>query len=175
MTFTPKFSDLHSSLSFLDLGTKVIKAGSVNPCRQEGHLKCNTWNALLFCFICTSGSRHFFCTWWQNKGPFPTDLGIQSLIQIVGPKSSQNSHQIFPALLGFDGPGRIRTEPIKRNLSYLDLEHKLFKLEVSIQCFNSDSPGSPQSYTCICETSNRKKHKRLWPHMTCFWREDPET
>ncbi len=40
----------------------------VYPCRQEGHLKCNTWNALLFCFICTSGSVHFFCTFFAlNK------------------------------------------------------------------------------------------------------------
>ncbi len=31
------------------------------PCRQEGHLKCSTWSALPFYFICTSASVHFFC------------------------------------------------------------------------------------------------------------------
>ncbi len=30
-------------------------------------MKCNTWNALLFCFICTSGSVRFFCTFFKMK------------------------------------------------------------------------------------------------------------
>ncbi len=46
--------------------------GVDHPCRQEGHLKCNTWNALLICFICTSGSVYFFCTF------FALNLGFLS-------------------------------------------------------------------------------------------------
>ncbi len=48
--------------------------------RQEGNLKSNTWNALLFGFICTSGSVHFCCTflhWIILLSPFQhKDVGF---------------------------------------------------------------------------------------------------
>ncbi len=32
-----------------------------NPCRPEGHLKCNTWSTLLFCLNRTARRVHFLC------------------------------------------------------------------------------------------------------------------
>ncbi len=61
-----------------------------SPCRQEGHLKCNTWNALLFCFICTSVSVHFFCTF------FALNLGFLSTSTTLLTKCNLNPLLFHP-------------------------------------------------------------------------------